>query len=335
MDSTKTSPKEWALWLERERHISDAVFKEADLMIHRGELAIPVRDIEGKLLFYKYRRSFKSEEGPKYRYDSGATAALYGAETLKNLKPGEIVVITEGELDALAIRSLDHHAVSSTGGAGTWREEWSALLAGFSVVILYDADGAGVEGALLVASKLPGAKVAWLPVLYGKDPTEIIHAKRTAELAMAVLDAREYHVPHRESMGRLGALKRLQKVLVEEHNKEMADPEGTPFHVDFAQAWVEREIAAEKKAVRRIKRQGASGSMAEDIARARARAIPDLIKVNRQRKALCLWHTDKTPSLHVYADHAFCFVCGKRADAIDVYQELNHCDFKTAVAALA
>jgi hypothetical protein len=76
----------------------------------------------------------------------------------------------------------------------------------------------------------------------------------------------------------------------------------------------------------------------DEIERARAVPINTLIKVGRDNKARCPLpqHNDKTASLHVYRDnHAYCFGCGKRASAIDIYMALHSCDFKTAVKALS
>lgn len=79
------------------------------------------------------------------------------------------------------------------------------------------------------------------------------------------------------------------------------------------------------------RRYGGLGITDQDIARARELPIADMVKV-RAHTTLCLWHDDKTPSMHVYADnHAYCFVCNKRADAIDFWMELKSLDFMTAI----
>ena len=41
------------------------------------------------------------------------------------------------------------------------------------------------------------------------------------------------------------------------------------------------------------------------------------IDVNRYGKALCPFHNDRHPSLHVADDHYYCFACGEHGDAID------------------
>lgn len=71
-----------------------------------------------------------------------------------------------------------------------------------------------------------------------------------------------------------------------------------------------------------------------DIARAKEVPIRNLVEV-RMNKTKCLWHSEKTPSMHVYPDqHTYCFSCGKRSDTIGVYQILHNCNFVTAVKAL-
>lgn len=68
-----------------------------------------------------------------------------------------------------------------------------------------------------------------------------------------------------------------------------------------------------------------------DIQRAKEYPIRDLVKV-RMNVTHCLFHDEKTPSMHVYRDnHAYCFGCHKYADAIDIAMALNNMDFVTAV----
>ena len=40
------------------------------------------------------------------------------------------------------------------------------------------------------------------------------------------------------------------------------------------------------------------------------------IDVNRYGKALCPFHNDRHPRLHVADDHYYCFVCGEHGDVI-------------------
>jgi len=67
------------------------------------------------------------------------------------LKPKEPVILCEGEMDALCAISRDIQAVSGTAGAGTFKPEWGKFFRGLDVVIAYDRDEAGRDGALKAA----------------------------------------------------------------------------------------------------------------------------------------------------------------------------------------
>lgn len=51
----------------------------------------------------------------------------------------------------------------------------------------------------------------------------------------------------------------------------------------------------------------------------------------------CIFHNDKTASMKVYdsTNKVYCFGCGRSADVIDVYAELNNCNTKQAITELA
>jgi len=78
-----------------------------------------------------------------------------------------------------------------------------------------------------------------------------------------------------------------------------------------------------------------SGVTEMQIAAAKSVEIRNLIPVNRAKKALCIFHDEKNPSMHVYGTRVWCYACNRGGDAIDVYQKLNGCDFITAVKGLA
>lgn len=61
------------------------------------------------------------------------------------------VYLFEGEMDTLLAQQCGLNAVTTTGGAGTWREQWNTEFAGRDVVICYDEDAAGRRGAQNVA----------------------------------------------------------------------------------------------------------------------------------------------------------------------------------------
>jgi len=336
---TRQTREQWILWLTDERMITPSVMIDANLGIdvENGELAIPIKDADGTFLFNKYRRSPWRDNGPKYRYPQGSTAQLYGAETLASLEKNTLVVICEGELDALALRSLGYVAVSTTGGSSTWKPEWEEHFKELNPVIMYDADQAGVEGALRVASMLPHASIAWLEEGHGKDITDVIKAAG-AEAIQRAIDNRKIYRLAQEGMTNstnVGRLISTRSVLNAERTALIQDRTRTQVLTEYAIAYVGRQINMYKDEERRKKSVASGDTTGDALERARRYPIAKLIKVGRMGFAQCVFHQEKTASLKVYPDHVYCFGCSRRGDAIDIYMVLNNCDFKTAVAALS
>jgi hypothetical protein len=74
-----------------------------------------------------------------------------------------------------------------------------------------------------------------------------------------------------------------------------------------------------------------------DISKAKNTPIPGIIDFNNAQFAKCLWHNEKSPSLHYIknTNKVHCFGCGKTADAIDLYMELYKLSFIEAVKRLS
>jgi hypothetical protein len=75
-----------------------------------------------------------------------------------------------------------------------------------------------------------------------------------------------------------------------------------------------------------------------DIAKIKQIPITNYIDFNKGGFAKCIFHSpDKTPSMKYYPKNntVHCFSCGKSGDVIDVFGQLNSCDFKTAIYQLA
>lgn len=72
-----------------------------------------------------------------------------------------------------------------------------------------------------------------------------------------------------------------------------------------------------------------------DITRAREFPIDQLIEFNRAGFARCIWHQEKTPSMHLKGNHVYCFSCQHHGDAIEVYMQIHGVDFKNAVRHLS
>lgn len=130
-----------------------------DYQTHR--IGIPVRDENNMLAYHKYRRDPESSSGPKYTYDRGGKAMLFGSRLLWKEGP---VIICEGEFDAMLLESKGFIAVTSTGGAFTFREEWADILRERAeVYICLDNDLAGQQGSIKISRMIPNAKMLPLP----------------------------------------------------------------------------------------------------------------------------------------------------------------------------
>lgn len=244
------------------RGITDSVIGLYNITGDSERIAIPI--IGGN----KYR-TFPDKH---YFYDKGTKVCLFGADKITT----NWCVLTEGEFDALRLVSVGIPAVSSTGGAGAWNDEWLSLLPPL-VFVCYDTDKAGKENALKVHWKIPNSKIIRLPDEI-KDVTDYLK-NHTAN------DFREL----------------IKNAVVEIKPLPV-------FHT--------------RKVVRQV---------GTDIERARQYPIENFMKF-QQKKAKCIWHDEKTPSMHLFPDnHVHCFGCGKWGDAIDVLMQIEGISFTQAV----
>jgi len=109
------------------------------------------------------RRQSDIDDGIAAKYISitGSRVGLFNADALW---AADSVVICEGEIDAMLLERWGYAAITTTGGAGTWKPEWARFLAHVGrIVILYDNDHAGREGAAKVHATLRRAEIVTLP----------------------------------------------------------------------------------------------------------------------------------------------------------------------------
>lgn len=107
---------------------------------------------------------------------TGCTPVLFRLpKVLAAVQTGETVYLTEGEKDALTLETYGLVATCNPMGAGKWREDYNATLAGAHVVILPDDDKPGRQHAEQVAHALQSiaSTVRIAPPFPGaKDVTE-------------------------------------------------------------------------------------------------------------------------------------------------------------------
>lgn len=130
----------------------------------RKRLAIPIFDSQGRCV--NIRLYSLTQEPKMLSWAEGYGAArLYPVESLEH----NPIWLMEGELDALLAIQDGLNAVTATGGAGTWKEKWDQHFKGKDVIIAYDNDGAGKEGARKVAEALEGVTQSVLILDWPED----------------------------------------------------------------------------------------------------------------------------------------------------------------------
>ncbi len=119
------------------------------------------RGADGALLFQVVRYADKSFRQRRPDGQGGWISNLDGVERvpyrlpeLLAADPNEIVYIPEGEKDADRLSALGLVATCNPGGAGKWKDSYSEVLRGRTVVILVDNDDAGRRHAQMVARSL-------------------------------------------------------------------------------------------------------------------------------------------------------------------------------------
>jgi nucleoside diphosphate kinase len=115
---------------------------------------------------------------------------LYHLPELLSSKP-RMAFVVEGERDVESLERLGCIATTNAGGAGKWRPEYSASLAGRHVVILPDNDEPGQRHAELVRDSLTEAasiKIVKLPGLGEKaDVSDWLVAGNSRDILAALI----------------------------------------------------------------------------------------------------------------------------------------------------
>lgn len=168
-----------------ERGIPDALIHKHLLGWNGQRITIPIPDREGKFTFFKLAKDPEDRtDSPKMLATRGAHAELYGWERV--LAKPEQIIICEGEFDRLVLEGQQGFAaVTSTGGAMTFREEWAEAFREIPrVYVCFDHDTAGRAGAERVGWLIPHARMVRLPdeVGEGGDATDFfLRLRRSRE----------------------------------------------------------------------------------------------------------------------------------------------------------
>jgi DNA primase len=111
----------------------------------------------------KRRKAADIDDGNEAKYTSiyGSRVGIFNSDTLLS---ADTVIICEGEIDTMLLHQNNIRAVSSTGGAGSWRDKWAQHFTHIQrVFVLYDNDEAGRKGARTIQASIRRAQVLTLP----------------------------------------------------------------------------------------------------------------------------------------------------------------------------
>ncbi len=118
-------------------------------------IPIPKKDIPGEYALLKLRRDPETKDGktPKMKvWPMGAAHELFDWGMFKGATN---LVLCEGEFDCMVLLSKGIPAITSTGGCGTFKQEWLKDFSSLeSVCICYDNDTEGEKGAIRVLDAL-------------------------------------------------------------------------------------------------------------------------------------------------------------------------------------
>lgn len=187
-------------WLRDRRGLTQDTLREYQIGHDGQRYYIPVRDSEARIVNIRRYKPGAAAVDKMISWRPGFGAARlypeYESEQDNNLP----VYILEGEMDTLLARQMGLNAITTTGGAGTWREEWNERFRDLAVVVCYDHDEAGRIGALNVARNLHNIarsiRIVTIPLAEppGADFTDYIvgHGHTGADFALLVERAPEF-----------------------------------------------------------------------------------------------------------------------------------------------
>lgn len=137
-------------WLLEMRGINEETVKKFKLGFDGERIQIPIMH-NGKCVNIRRHAVKKNAQVKTLSYQAG-----YGGVRLfpeENLQGSEIV-FCEGELDAILACQMGFNAITTTGGASSWKTSWNKLFEGKKVWVCYDVDPPGRLGAEHVCFEL-------------------------------------------------------------------------------------------------------------------------------------------------------------------------------------
>ncbi len=189
--NTKSAPYKFL----KKRGITSEVIDKFKIGYNHERISIPIFNEWGfcvNIRLYDYTHTSDSKM-ISFKKGYGKTR-LYPMISLA----GREVYIFEGESDTLLGLSHGLNAVTTTGGAESWKHSFSRGFRGKDVIICMDNDKAGCRGARLIVEDLrkvcTSLKIINLPKKYGKDFTDYLKHKTIEDFKKLVMSASNYEI---------------------------------------------------------------------------------------------------------------------------------------------
>jgi DNA primase len=285
------------------RGIPDEIINSHLLGWNGWRITIPIYDRSGAIVFFKLAKDPEdSRPSPKMLTSPGAGVELYGWDRLLE-RPARIIVC-EGEFDRLVLEAQGFRAVTSTAGASCFRPEWAAELRMIDeVYVCFDRDQAGRNGASVVGTMVPHAKLIELPEEVGEhgDITDFfVRLRRTGADFLKLMEAAT-PIPASAI-----PLKRQGRVA----------PQPLSSLLNSRIEAIKRQLPIEK------------------VIAGYVRLKPTA--VGATLVGICPFHDDGTPSLTVYPQRGMyhCFGCRAHGDVIEFVRTIEHLGFAETIEML-
>jgi len=283
------------------RGIPDAIINSHLLGWNGLRITIPIYDRKGQVVYFKLAKDPGEKfPAPKMLASPGTTVELYGWDRV--IAQASPLIICEGEFDRLVLEANGFSAVTSTGGAGTFRAEWASEFEPIDeVYICFDRDAAGRRGAIRAGLMIPQSKLVELPeeVGLGGDVTDFF---------VGLKGSRE------DFLQLLGDAKPVPPELRIEN-----------FTSSPATAGID---SATSNRVDRIKREVSIVHVIDHYVYLR--------ESGQNLIGICPFHEDHIPSLAVYPSTGrfHCYGCQKSGDVITFMREIENLSFGQALDVL-
>jgi DNA primase len=265
----------------------------------RKWITFPINDIEGLPLALKLRQdpTDTTNESKYKNVPLGVSTNIFPWKVL--LSKSDVLVVCEGEFDSMLLNARGIPTITSTGGAGTFKDDWLIVFRDFKkIYIVFDRDEAGAKGAIKLGKKI-------LKKFSGKNVYQIILPEIVGDHG----DITDYFIKTDGNIDKL-----------------------------FGEYANEIEPEYEVEQVKKTSGEWTGGEITQaDIDEARSANCEDFLKIERNsgdvQFASCPFKAEKTPSFACYKGDRgyYCYSCGVSGDAITLVRELHKLNFVEAV----